>query len=261
MSRTRLVVRAQFVRHGYSDVTTGITFSELKKALEMSDKQLYGGLRNRDGMDYYRHEGGIWYLGTKTPRWWNETLAMAALDEHLAHRSNGNRRPAKPVREEIEDWSRLLKDVAYLKALEQELRALDEEHPVSPSGIGPVLLRHGVLTTSEERLYIGRRLRDTGYIVILTKVGYPVYLTEKYFNSTEADIEAEIKPLLEPEPEVPSDHGEATYELGNATKVLSTTVAFETVGGNRVLVETVPGHWDAEEKVELASFVLSIPVS
>jgi hypothetical protein len=261
MSRTRLVVRAQFVRHGYSDVTTGITFSELKKALEMSDKQLYGGLRNRDGMDYYRHEGGIWYLGTKTPRWWNETLAMAALDEHLAHRSNGNRRPAKPVREEIEDWSRLLKDVAYLKALEQELRALDEEHPVSPSGIGPVLLRHGVLTTSEERLYIGRRLRDTGYIVILTKVGYPVYLTEKYFNSTEADIEAEIKLLLEPEVDLVSaaHHGEATKvdEVPSGSKAFTHGTDF----GNWVRVEVNPVLWTTEEKVELAKYVLSIPVS
>ena len=264
-----MIVRAYFVR--YVDPVKGITVPDLMKALEMRNKQVYGGLRQRGEGEYYEHSGKFWFLSADAPPWWNETKGFAALEAHLGHgKLAAPDRQAKPVREEVEDWSGLLVEVAYLKALEHELKALDVDHPVNPSRVDRALLRHKVVTTSEERLYIGRRLRDMGYAVITTGVGYPVYLSEKYFGSDQADIEEALLAMSAPAPEtdlVTTPHnGEATYELDRRVSEIGTpsgAMAFthRTDFGNWIRVEVNPALWTTEEKLKLAGFLLSIPVS
>jgi hypothetical protein len=273
-----MIVRAYFVR----DVGAGRVFqSEVREALSMSPGELSGGLRNRDNekdKEYYRCEDHLWYLGKDTPDWWDQEKGFAALDEWLATKAQdkviAQRTPqARLVREEIESWEGLLPEVAYLKALEHEMKALDADHPAYPGKMFEALQRHKVSLTDRQRFHIVRRLKEMGYIEVLTSPpGWPMYLTEKYLNSTQEEIEGLLRPMPEPEveadPEPSTPPAQATYELNRVAEINvpvkslgARAFTYGTDQGNRIRVEVPdPVQWTTEEKLRLAGFVLTIPV-
>jgi hypothetical protein len=266
MNRNRLAVRAFFVRN--VDPAIGVGAAEIMTQLELGDRALYGALRNRvPGQEWYRHENGRWFLGKDVPSWWDEVIGPQVLHEYLVDRVYKapvrGRARLKVVQDEVEDWSGLLVEVAYLKALEHELKAIDQDHPVDLSRIERPLARHKVSTAPELRRHISKQLEAMGYIEVLTnRVGAPIYLTQRYFGSTEAEIEEAL--MSKPAPEVAFAPAEATYEEGapdNNEGHGNLVFTRSTDRGSLVTVVTDTSRWTTEEKLALAGLVLAIPVN